>query len=62
MHLYFDIDILPGAIVKDEDHLIEELLKVDSWKKDEKYDRFNKKFNYLDDGEASRRVSEYLIK
>ena len=59
---YFDIDILPGAIVKDEDHLIEELLKVDSWKKDEKYDRFNKKFNYLDDGEASRRVSEYLIK
>ena len=59
---YFDIDILPGAIVKDEDHLIEELLKVGSWKKDEKYDRFNKKFNYLDDGEASRRVSEYLIK
>ena len=29
---------------------------------DEKYEKFNKKFNYLDDGEASKRVVEYVIK
>lgn len=59
---YFDIDILPGPIVKDEDSLIREISVLDDWKKDEKYDRFNKKFNYLDDGNASKRVCEYLIK
>ena len=29
---------------------------------DEKYDRFNKRFNYLDDGRASERVVERVIK
>lgn len=58
---YFDLNILPGPIVKDEDNLILEIKRLENWEKDEKYNSFNKRFNYLDDGRASRRVSEYII-
>ena len=37
------------------------IVKVD-YKYDEKYERFNKKYNYLDDGKASKRVIEVVIK
>lgn len=58
---YFKTDILPGPIVKDEDRLIEEIRKTRSWQIDEKYEAFNKRFNYLDDGKASERLAEYLL-
>ena len=58
---YFDLNILPGPIVKDEDNLILEIKRLENWEKDEKYNSFNKRFNYLYDGRASRRVSEYII-
>ncbi|MBR3149373.1 MAG: CDP-glycerol glycerophosphotransferase family protein [Eubacterium sp.] len=59
---YIDIDELPGAIVKDEDGLIEEIKAADGFEYGEKYKRFNEKFNYLDDGRASERVVNMTIK
>ena len=61
---YFDVeDNLPGKIVKTDDELIDEIIRVSKeFKYDEKYKKFNEKFNYLDDGEASKRVVEYVIK
>ena len=61
---YFDVEEnLPGKIVKTDDDLIDEIIRVSKeFKYDEKYEDFNKKFNYLDDGEASKRVVETVIK
>lgn len=61
---YFDVeDSLPGKIVKTDDDLIDEIIRVSKdFKYDEKYEKFNAKFNYLDDGEASKRVVETVIK
>ena len=61
---YFDVEKnLPGKIVKTDDDLIKEILRLSKeFKYDEKYKQFNEKFNYLDDGEASKRVVETVIK
>ena len=61
---YFDVEEnLPGKIVKTDDDLIDEIIRVSKeFKYDEKYKQFNEKFNYLDDGEASKRVVETVIK
>ena len=61
---YFDVEEnLPGKIVKTDDDLIDEIIRVSKeFKYDEKYKKFNEKFNYLDDGEASKRVVETVIK
>ncbi len=61
---YFNIEKeLPGPIVKTDDELIEEIKKATTdFKYDEKYEAFNKKYNYLDDGHASERVLEEVIK
>lgn len=61
---YIDIEEeLPGKIIKTDDELIEEIIEVaKEFKYDEKYERFNKKYNYLDDGKASKRVIEVVIK
>ena len=61
---YFDVEEnLPGKIVKTDDDLIDEIIRVSKeFKYDKKYEDFNKKFNYLDDGEASKRVVETVIK
>lgn len=61
---YFDVDeVLPGKITRDDDELIEEIVRLDKeFVYDEKYREFNERFNYLDDGEASRRVVESIIK
>lgn len=61
---YFDIEKeLPGPIVKTDDELIEEIKKASTdFKYSGKYEAFNKKFNYLDDGQASKRVIEEIIK
>ena len=61
---YFDVEEeLPGKIVKTDDDLIDEIIRISKeFKYDEKYKRFNDKFNYLDDGKASKRVIEEVIK
>lgn len=60
---YFDLKILPGPIVKQEDDLIKEIKNVYRYGKiyDKKYKKFNEKFNYLDDGNSSKRVVEVIF-
>ena len=60
---YIDLNELPGNIVKTEEDLVKEIKNVNSdFKYDEKYKIFNEKYNYLDDGNASERVTEKIIK
>lgn len=61
---YFDIDELPGPIVKDEESLIDAINNLDDYQKEygRKYIAFHDKFNYLDDGNASKRVAEKIFK
>lgn len=61
---YFDIDELPGPIVKDEDSLIEAIRGLDRYMLayGEKYIAFHNKFNYLDDGHASARVVDAVMR
>lgn len=59
---YIDLKELPGNIVKTEKELINELKELTkNFKYNEDYKKFNKKYNYLDDGNASRRVLERII-
>ena len=59
---YIDLNELPGSIVKTEKQLIEEIKNVTkNFEYDEKYKKFNEKYNYLDDGKASERVIERVI-
>lgn len=54
---YFDISELPGPIVRTEDELIDKIeFLTKNFKYDEKYKKFNETYNYLDDGNASKRV------
>ncbi len=53
---YFGLEELPGNIVKTEAELIEEIGKAREFTFNEKYKSFNDKFNYLDDGNATKRV------
>ena len=59
---YIDFSELPGAIVKKQDDLIEEIKKSKSFKYGDKYKAFNDKYTYLEDGKASERVIESIIK
>ena len=59
---YLSLDELPGPIVKTEEDLVRQVKKLDySFEIDEKYRKFNDKFNYLDDGKASERVIERIF-
>ena len=59
---YLNLEELPGKIVKKEKELIEEIKFVNSkFEYDDKYKKFNKKFNYLDDGHTSKRVIEKIL-
>ena len=55
---YIEPDILPGPIVTTQDALEEEIEKAltKEFVCDERYEAFCKKFTYLDDGEAAKRV------
>lgn len=59
---YIDLHELPGPISKTEEDLIKNIHSIDKIKKEyeEKYKIFNEKFNYLDDGQASKRVVTYI--
>ncbi len=59
---YIDLHELPGPIVKTQKELEKKIIDLDSnFKYDEKYLKFNRKYNYLDDGNASKRVVEKII-
>jgi CDP-glycerol glycerophosphotransferase len=54
---------LPGKITKTDNELISEINRVSKeFVYDEKYKEFNNRFNYLDDGQASKRVVEAIVK
>ena len=57
---YLDLDDLPGPIFTDEKELIAHLQTDAAWHvgNEAKYLSFCKKYNYLDDGDASKRVIE----
>ncbi len=61
---YFDLKILPGPIVKTEKDLIREINNINNYNNTYKvkYDSFNAKFNYLDDGKATKRVLDIIFK
>ena len=57
---YISLDDLCGPIVENEDDLIKEIRK--DFVYDMKYQDFNNKFTYLDDGHASERVINRIFK
>ena len=60
---YIDLEELPGDIVQTEDEVASSILKASKGDfYDERYKRFNDKFNYLDDGNVSKRIIEKVIK
>ena len=61
---YFGLDELPGPIVKTQAELENEILNIHNYENiyKDKYEKFNNKFNYLDDGQASKRVIEKIFK
>lgn len=61
---YIDLDELPGPITQTQEELESVLENIESISKDykEKYEEFNKKYNYLDDGNASSRVIKEIFK
>lgn len=58
---YISLDELPGPIVQDEDSLLSEIRKANTWIADEKYLEFHRKYNPKDDGYASKRVIESIL-
>lgn len=61
---YISLDELPGPIAKTQDELEYNLESIEniSKKYKKKYEEFNKKYNYLDDGNASERVIKVIFK
>ena len=59
---YLDLSELPGPIVENEKDLIDAIKSV-SYNNivTEKYRKFNEKYNYLDDGHASKRVAKKIF-
>ena len=61
---YLDLDELPGPIAETQEDLEKNLKNIEKefQKNQNKYEKFNKKFNYLDDGASSRRVIKKIFK
>ena len=60
---YIDLKELPGNIVEHEKDLIEEINNLkNNFKYDERYQKFHDKFNSLEDGKATKRVLEKIMK
>ena len=57
---YISLDELPGPIIEDQEALFDSIASVDTWfstpEMQEKYEAFDNKFTYLDDGHATERV------
>ena len=60
---YLDLEELPGPIAETQEDLEKNLKNIDKeFKKNKtKYEKYNKKFNYLDDGAAARRVINVIF-
>ena len=59
---YLDIHELPGNIIRNEQELIQEIKTLTNhFEWNEQYQKFNQKFNYLDDGQAAKRVVEEIF-
>lgn len=58
---YIDLEELPGDITKTEDELIKAIKNTKNFEYNEKYKKFNEKFNYLDDGQAAKRTVKKFI-
>lgn len=60
---YFSVNELPGDIIRTEDELISSIKKCSSsvFKPDERYERFNSKFNCIDDGMAASRTVDLIF-
>lgn len=58
---YISLDELPGRIVENEQDLVQAVEAAADSEIDETYERFNKKYNYLDDGHATDRVIEKIF-
>ena len=60
---YISLNELPGPIVQSEKELIDEIKNIDNYNKKYKvkYEKFNKKYNYLDDGNSAKRVVEEIF-
>lgn len=58
---YININTLPGPIVYNEKELIETIINILPFEVDNKYKQFNRKYNYLDDGNSSKRVVEVVF-
>lgn len=58
---YINLDTLPGPIVYNEKELIKTIMNILPFKVNNKYKLFNKKYNYLDDGNSSKRVVEVVF-
>ncbi|MDD6467361.1 MAG: CDP-glycerol glycerophosphotransferase family protein [Erysipelotrichaceae bacterium] len=59
---YISLDELPGRIVENEDDLLDAIKDAQSFTYDEKYKKFNDTYTYLDDGQAAKRVVEFVFK
>lgn len=60
---YFDVEELPGPIVKTTQELAQAILKLrETFVYDEKYQRFQKKFNTYEDGGATQRTLDLLLR
>ena len=61
---YFSLDELPGPIVKTQEDLESEILNIDKYNDTykEKYEAFNAKFNYLDNGKTSKEIIRQIFK
>ena len=48
---YFDLDVLPGPVLKTQEEVLDAILHLPEIEEQyrEKYEAFNKRFNYLDD-------------
>lgn len=54
---YIDVNTLPGPIVQKESDLADAILDtISNFSYDQKYQDFNQTYNYLDDGNSSKRV------
>lgn len=58
---YIDISKLPGEIAKTQTELLKKVENVKDFVYDKKYQEFYQKYNYLEDGNAAKRVVEVII-
>ena len=61
---YISLDELPGPIAKTQDEVEDIIKNISKYEKQytKKYQAFNKKYNYLDDGNAAIRVINVIFK